>query len=186
MHNFRISVPRIISRKWPRLSVWPKVVGIWKVISKLLLLRYRYYPDDFEAMRASGCGDGSVVRGTGCSSRGPQFSSQHPHSAQPALCDSSSRGSGTLFWSPQMLYTCGAHTYMQTNKQYTWNKINFYLKRPYLGLGKWFTGWCTKCLLYRHEGLSSTPQHPCETKQVWLSWKSETREYLGLLARRSG
>jgi hypothetical protein len=38
--------------------------------------------------------DGSVVKSTGCSSRGPEFKSQQPHgSSQPSVV-----GSDALFW----------------------------------------------------------------------------------------
>jgi hypothetical protein len=50
--------------------------------------------------------DSSVVKSTGCSSRGPEFNSQQPHGgSQPSVM-----GSDTLFWpggihAGRMLYT---------------------------------------------------------------------------------
>lgn len=60
---------------------------------------------------------GSVDRGVAiqacnnliCYLRGPNFNFQHT-----AICISSSKGSISLFWSPQALPACGAHTYMHT------------------------------------------------------------------------
>ena len=44
--------------------------------------------------RSRGWRDGSAVRSTGCSSRGPEFNSQQPHGGS----QSSIMGSDALFW----------------------------------------------------------------------------------------
>jgi hypothetical protein len=44
--------------------------------------------------KAGGCRDGSTVKSTGCSSRGPEFKSQQAHGgSQPSVS-----GSDALFW----------------------------------------------------------------------------------------
>jgi hypothetical protein len=43
----------------------------------------------------------SVVRNAGCSSRGPEFGSQHPYGKPEAFYNSSSRESDALFWFSQ-------------------------------------------------------------------------------------
>jgi hypothetical protein len=45
-------------------------------------------------LQNGGWTDGSAVKSTGCSSRGPEFNSQQPHDgSQPSLM-----GSDTIFW----------------------------------------------------------------------------------------
>ena len=58
-----------------------------------------------------GCRDGSVVKSTDCSSRGPGFNSQQPHgSLQPSVTPVPSNPTS----SPSLCgYASGAHTYMQ-------------------------------------------------------------------------
>ena len=49
--------------------------------------------------------DGSEIKGTGCSSRGPQFNSQQPHGGlQPPVMRS-----GVLFWPAVQVYKQAEH-----------------------------------------------------------------------------
>jgi hypothetical protein len=59
---------------------------------------YYYYLKTIQIVRMmmtlGGWRDGSVVKSTDCSSRGPEFNSQQPHGdSQPSVM-----GSGVLFW----------------------------------------------------------------------------------------
>lgn len=49
-----------------------------------------------------GCRDGSVVRNTGSSCRGPRFNSKHPHGGSQLPVKPSSRGFDILFWSQRV------------------------------------------------------------------------------------
>jgi hypothetical protein len=55
-------------------------------------------------------GDGSAVKNTGCSSRGPEFNSQQPHGgSQPSVM-----GSDALFW-PADVNADSTHKYIFKN-----------------------------------------------------------------------
>ena len=53
--------------------------------------------------------DGSVVKSTGCSSRGLRFCSQHPYGGSHVF-NSCSRGSTAPIWPLWALHACGAQT----------------------------------------------------------------------------
>jgi hypothetical protein len=65
-----------------------------------------------------GLRDDSVVKSTGCFSRGHRFSSQLPNARRlTAIYNYSPKGSDTLFWLLWASHTCGAQLNMQTNTQ---------------------------------------------------------------------
>ena len=80
--------------------------------------------------------DGSVVKSTNCSSRGPEFSSQQSHGdSQPSIMRSDA-----LFWCFLKTATVNLHIInKQTNKQT--NKQIFFKSRDFSFLG-------SQCLLY--------------------------------------
>lgn len=69
------------------------------------------------------CRDGLSVKRVGCSSRGSQRSSQHPHNGS-AICNSSSRKSNTIvsMASKGTRHVCGAQAYVQAKHSYTYQR----------------------------------------------------------------
>ena len=67
-------------------------------------------------IKNSECGDwsnGSVLKSTGCSSRGPGFNSHHSRGGAQLSVNSSLKAYNALFWPVRVLQAHGAQTYVQ-------------------------------------------------------------------------
>jgi hypothetical protein len=77
-----------------------------------------------QKMEKIGWRDGSLVKSTVCSSRGPGFGSWRHHGGlQPSVFPV--LGDPTPFFSFPMYQACGGQTYIQEKHSYTQNKIFF-------------------------------------------------------------
>lgn len=83
------------------------------------------------------CRDGLSVKRVGCSSRGSQRGSQHPHSGS-AICKSSSRKSNTIIYmaSKGTRHACDAQTYVQAKHSYTYQTYHK------TSQNQWIIQWC--------------------------------------------
>jgi len=77
------------------LVIWSQETGCswkWKIL--YLMLFFKKMKTQIKKVNFKDWRDGSAVKSTGCSSRGPEFNSQQPHGgSQPSVM-----GSDALFW----------------------------------------------------------------------------------------